>query len=79
MAHSSPHFPDENLSPTEVASLDANVAVAEKTPRNGAVRPVREKPRAEKLFNLSPRTQSLMGVQVVGTGSYLPPVSSYRP
>ena len=81
MAHSSPHFPSENLAPPEDrAAHPLNVAVAEKSPpngrtkapANGSPRPVQVKPRAEKLFNLTPRTQSLMGVQVVGTGAYLP-------
>lgn len=84
MAHSTPHFSPQNLTspPHEAVGEPLQFAVAEKSQptisrhsrpivsSNGAEKPV-PKP-AEKLFKPSPRTQSLMGVQIVGTGSYLP-------
>ncbi len=82
MAHTSPHFSPENLaSPAAEEKRDsAPVTVAKKTrpeaSRNGSSNgSEKSKPNAKgagKKFTLSRRTQSLMGVQIVGTGSYLP-------
>ncbi len=82
MAHTTPHLSSQNLaSPAQNELRDTvPVAVAEKvspapTNGNGAKPNGSAKPDAKssgKLFKLSRRTQSLMGVQVVGTGSYLP-------
>jgi 3-oxoacyl-[acyl-carrier-protein] synthase III len=87
MPHSTPHFSPQNLTaPSDEVSEVLQVALAEKTqptPRpsrpnnssngNGAEKPATNSAtKPEKLFKLSPRTQSLMGVQIVGTGAYLP-------
>ncbi len=84
MAHTSPHFSPQNLAspPQEEDREPLQVAVAEKlqpaSARNGRSQamPNGSKKTAaksvEKLFKPSPRTQSLMGIQIVGTGAYLP-------
>jgi 3-oxoacyl-[acyl-carrier-protein] synthase-3 len=85
MAHSSPHFFPQNLAspPGESALEPVQTAVAPKVQSvNGRSPHVKAatngseqaaaKPVAEKLFKLSRRTHSLLGVQIVGTGSYLP-------
>lgn len=84
MAHSSPHFSSQNLILPSAESLHEplQLAVAQKgqavngrslrpkAAANGSEEPAPKPP--EKLFKLSRRTQKLMGVQIVGTGSYLP-------
>lgn len=84
MSHSSPHFSPQNLvsPPAEGVREALEMAVAQavqtlngkskrsKVSANGS-ESAAAKP-AEKLFKLSRRTQSLLGVQIVGTGSYLP-------
>ena len=84
MPHSTPHFSPQNLtSPAQDAGEALQVAIAEKSPpgsqRNGrhksSLNGSAEKPapkNSEKLFKLSPRTQSLTGIQIIGTGAYLP-------
>lgn len=83
MAHSSPHFSSSHLASTTDDSREAvQVAVAPKASSSAPLAnrhrdstQTKDKPNrqsAEKLFKFNRRTQSLMGVQVVGTGSYLP-------
>ena len=87
MPHSSPHFPPNRLDDQSEAvnhSTATKVAIASDSTvnlhknRSGGphIRPnvPIEKPKKDgrKLFRSSPRTQSLTGVQIVGTGSYVP-------
>jgi 3-oxoacyl-[acyl-carrier-protein] synthase-3 len=66
MHEGSPHFRADagNASRSETTSA-ASVAVGQKT------RAV-EKQKPQKLFNLSRRTNSLLGIQIVASGAYVP-------
>jgi 3-oxoacyl-[acyl-carrier-protein] synthase-3 len=86
MAHTTPHFTSDRLDvrTEEPPAAPARVAVAQE-PREpkrherlagASVAPVETPSQPEraagKLFRSSPRTQSLLGVRAVATGSYLP-------
>ncbi|VAX36279.1 3-oxoacyl-[acyl-carrier-protein] synthase, KASIII, partial [hydrothermal vent metagenome] len=66
MPHSSPHF---QIAGTDSASCKLSthgvVAVREKTVAT-------KMSGSQKLFNLSDRTNSLLGIQIVGSGAYVP-------
>lgn len=64
MHQSSPHFEVSESSPGVMES-SSNGSVALKTRTD-------TKPSAVGVFNAHPRTQTLLGVQVVATGSYVP-------
>lgn len=68
MHQGSPHFRvDGDEKSAAVSSGTGSVAVSRKTRVDE-----QEKPR--KLFNVSRRTNSLLGVQIVATGSYVPEI-----
>ncbi len=67
MHQGSPHFPVDG---TDAVVADSRVGVRRKTEQKSTSAVARK--NNGKLFNLSQRTNSLLGVQIIGSGSYVP-------
>lgn len=67
MQHSSPHFATGGIESSAVSPARTEKTVGIKTRTRSA-----SKKSGGQLFNLSRRTNSLLGVQIVGSGSHVP-------